>query len=271
MAKRLQAMGTTGYETVVGQDGWIGNVRLVDHRLTQPIGWRKPRRVFVCSMSDLFHPNVPTEWIDEVFATIYLAAEQGHVFQVLTKRTERMGEYIAGMLSLPVGSERDRRLFDPWRAVYGSQRGQRPALPCKNVWMGATVETADYAGRIDDLRALPAAVRFLSLEPLLGPMTNLDLAGIDWVICGGESGPGARPMHPDWPRSVRDQCADADVPFFFKQWGEWAWRHERKEDRVHQARRNRWGMIRVGKKVAGRLLDGVLHDDYPADLEGGRE
>lgn len=197
---------------------WSGEVRPLPDRLEQPLHWRKPRLVFVNSLSDLFHKDLPVEYIARVFATMEKA--NWHVFQVLTKRSGRLRELSAAL---------------PWPS---------------NVWAGVTVETAKYAFRIDDLRATGARLKFLSLEPLLGPMPDLNLAGIDWVIVGGESGPKARRMEADWARDVRDQCLAASVPFFFKQWGEYD-----------------ENGVRVGKKAAGKMLDGQIWDQMPAGAE----
>ncbi|HUT33541.1 MAG TPA: phage Gp37/Gp68 family protein [Planctomycetota bacterium] len=180
MAKRLQAMGLASYA-----NGF--QVTVHERLLGLPLRWRTPQMVFVNSMSDLFHADVPTDFILRVFDAMRKA--NWHVFQVLTKRSARLQE-LSSVL--------------PW---------------APNIWVGVTVETHDYAFRIDHLRATAAARRFLSLEPLLGPMPCLDLRGIHWVIVGGESGPGARPMRKDWVVDVRDQCQSAGVPFFFKQWG----------------------------------------------------
>ena len=152
--------------------------------------WKRPRTIFVNSMSDLFHENVPFAFIERVFATMRKTPQ--HTYQILTKRAERMEE-LSSKLTWP-----------------------------GNVWMGVSVEGEDYTFRVDCLRRTQAAVKFLSLEPLLGPLDNLDLAGINWVIAGGESGPHARPVERDWIRSVRDQCYDGEIAFHFKQWGHWA-------------------------------------------------
>ena len=189
------------------------DLQLRPDRLDQPLRWKKPRSIFVNSMSDLFHEDVPEKYIREVFEVMESASH--HRFQVLTKRSERLAEMA---LSLP------------WPS---------------NVWMGVSVENQRFTCRVDDLRGTPAAVKFLSCEPLLGAL-DLDLAEIHWVIAGGESGPGARPMEPDWVRGVRDQCLSADVPFFFKQWGA--------HDDLGR---------RVGKKVAGRFLDGKTCSEMP--------
>lgn len=189
------------------------DLQLRPERLDQPLRWTKPRTIFVNSMSDLFHLEVPAEYIAKVFEVMHAA--QRHRFQVLTKQAERLAE-LAPLL--------------PWP---------------DNVWMGVSVENQHWTSRIDHLRETPAAVKFLSCEPLLGPL-DLELAGIDWVIVGGESGPGARPMQPEWARGIRDQCAEAETPFFFKQWG------------AHNARGKR-----VGKKRAGRRLDRQTWNGMP--------
>lgn len=180
MARRLQAMGQPNY-----RDGF--ELTLHPHLLEQPLSWRRPRMVFVNSMSDLFHDQVPVEFIAAVFETMVRADQ--HVFQVLTKRAARLATLAPRL---------------PWPA---------------NIWAGVTVERADCLHRVDALRSVPAAVRFLSLEPLLGPLDALDLSGIDWAIVAGESGPRARPMALDWARGIRDTCLAAGVPFFLKQLG----------------------------------------------------
>jgi protein gp37 len=201
MARRLQAMGQRNYAR-----GF--QVTTHEEMLERPLTWARPSTVFVNSMSDLFHEDVPADFIARVFAV--MDAAQRHTFQVLTKRSGRLAALAAVL---------------PWPG---------------NVWAGVSVESADYLRRIDDLRLVPAVVRFVSLEPLLGPLPALDLTGIDWVIVGGESGPGARPVDPDWVREIRDQCLSAGVPFFFKQWGG------------------------TRKKAAGRLLDGRAWDEMPS-------
>lgn len=229
--------------------------------LELPLRWSKPRRIFVNSMSDLFHPDVPDEFIRAVFAT--MAAARQHTFQVLTKRPERM----LGLLDL-------------WDCAGVTLReGCGVALP--NVWLGVSAEnqeTLDERARL--LLQTPAAVRWISAEPLLGPVDCRAYLQripcychdgglhprIDWVVVGGESGPHARPMHPDWARALRDQCAAVGVPFLFKQWGEWAPYDRGSVDGAHLATTNALDtpMQRLGKKAAGRLLDGVQHDGYPA-------
>jgi protein gp37 len=200
MAERLQAMGSPRY-----RNGF--KVTLQEDLVELPMQWRQPKVIFVNSMSDLFHKNVPGDFIVKVFDTMRRA--HWHTFQILTKRSDRL-------LSLAP--------FLPWP---------------KNVWMGVSVENQQYFFRIRDLARVPAAVRFLSLEPLLAPLPRLPLHGIDWVIVGGESGPGAREMKKDWVREIRRQCSEKGIAFFFKQWGGFK------------------------KKAAGRILDGRTYDEMP--------
>lgn len=285
LAKRLKAMGQAKYQ----RDGdprtsGLGfGLSLHPNALDIPSRRKKPTTFFVDSMSDLFHPEVPEAFIAEVFVTMCLAPQ--HTFQILTKRPQRMKDYLSDLwdgtplpeppptVSLP------RQLFAPW----------------PNVWLGTSIESDRYAFRADHLRATPAAVRFLSLEPLLGPLPSLDLGGIDWVIVGGESGPGARPMHPDWVRDIRDRCIEAGVAFFFKQWGAWipfeeddmpylTSQHGHTVDghlfpadlsEHHETGGWLWpgdvvndeldGVVYrlVGKKTAGRTLDGRTWDEMP--------
>jgi len=238
-------------------------VTLHPDRLDQPLRWRQPRRVFVCSMSDLFHPDVPDEYIRSVFVS--METSHKHTFQVLTKRPERM----AGFLQ------------DWWSMT--SPYGEDSYGPAPNVWLGTSVEDQERADeRIPHLLKTPAAVRFLSCEPLLGPVAlsnwlpprppaypgypqEADLAGphLNWVIVGGESGPGARPMNPDWARSIRDQCQAVGVPFFFKQHGAWASVSGVGCRGEHHYFKNGPTVRRVGKKAAGRELDGRTWDEYP--------
>ena len=236
-------------------------VTLKPERLTDPLrkrSWRG-KRVFVNSMSDLFHKDVPDDYIAQVFAIMALAPEI--TFQILTKRHGRMRSLL--------NSEAH------WRRVgVGGVR----VLP--NVWLGVSVEDQQRADlRIPALLDTPAAVRWLSCEPLLGPVdlgaafgTNYggdpreDETGVDWVVVGGESGPGARPMHPEWARTLRDQCQAAGVPFHFKQWGEWVPEDQSPEDAVIPGTYRfdePTGTIRLGKKTAGRELDGRTWDEWP--------
>lgn len=223
--------------------GATTGVRVHPERLTQPLVWRKPRRIFVCSLADLFHADVPDLHIARTFATMHLAGQ--HTFQVLTKRPARMRSLL---------TSHDFILAVEAAARTQAQPGTMPAgplpWPLPNVWVGVSAETQQWADvRVRVLQAVPAAVRWVSAEPLLGPL-NLAAAGafpgVDWVVAGGESGPGARPMHPEWARDLRDHCAAAGVAFLFKQWGE------------HDG-----SLRRVGKKAAGRELDGLTHDEYP--------
>ena len=272
---------------------WTGKIVLRPEVLDQPLSWRKPRRIFVNSMSDLFHPDVPDEFIDRVFAVMALATH--HTFMVLTKRPERMMKYLTAPDRDEVIGWKAHELYEQLGGDYrrvpalttregtistASLQPHAKSWPIPNVWLGVSVENQRAADeRIPLLLQTPAAVRFLSCEPLLG---SVDLskfkpfdgecfcqdrpdgckprnsagcpeAAIDWVIVGGESGPKARPMHPDWVRSIRDQCQAAGVPFFFKQWGEW--------ELVWMTGEYQW--MRVGKKAAGRLLDGRTWDEIP--------
>lgn len=241
---------------------WTGEVREQSSVLDQPLKWRKGRRIFVNSMGDVFHENATDDMIDCVFDVMERATQ--HVYQVLTKRAKRMREYMA------------RRYFGRW--------------PPPHIWLGVSAEDQErWDERVPELIRAPAAVRFVSAEPLLGPIFEpCFIADLDWLIVGGESGRNARPMHPDWARGLRDQCAAHGVPFFFKQWGEWQPRLEwspvsfnsrgapRFEPMVaimpdgsevpHDVNPDDVGghrMARVGKKTAGRLLDGVFHDGFP--------
>jgi protein gp37 len=212
-------------------------------QLVLPHRWTKPRVIFVNSMSDLFHPDVPDSFIEDVFQV--MVDTPRHTYQVLTKRSQRLSK-IAKQL--------------PWPA---------------NVWMGVSVESDRYAFRANDLRQVPAVVRFISAEPLLGPLPSLNLDGIDWVIAGGESGPGARPMHPRWAKDIRDHCLEEDVAFFFKQWG--AWKPERSINATPVSISGQLletmprksvsdapvRMRRVGKSAAGRSIDGRTWNQMP--------
>ncbi|MCU6797984.1 phage Gp37/Gp68 family protein [Paenibacillus sp. WQ 127069] len=204
MAKRLHAMGNPRYA-----DGF--NITLHHDLIDLPQTWKKPRRIFVNSMSDLFHKDIPLEFIQKVFASMEKA--HWHTFQILTKRSDRLLE-ISDKL--------------PWP---------------KNVWQGVSVEDQRVVHRIDHLRQVPAHVRFLSIEPLIGPIVNLNLEGIHWAIVGGESGHGARPMEEQWVLDIRDQCLEQNVAFFFKQWGG------------------------VQKHRTGRILEGRTWDEFPDEPE----
>jgi len=207
MAERLQAMGQANYV-----NGF--QLTLQPHMLELPLKWKKPQKIFVNSMSDLFHEDVPIEYIQKVFNVMNQA--NWHRFQVLTKRAESL-EAMNPLLN--------------WTS---------------NIWMGVSVENDEHRPRIDHLRRTGAHIKFLSLEPLLGPLLNLDMTGIDWVIVGGESGPKARLMHPAWVIDLRDQCRRAKVPFFFKQWGG------------------------KNKKLAGRVLDKRVWNEMPRDSNKAR-
>lgn len=314
---------------------WNGRVRLNEQWIDQPLKWKRPRMIFVCAHGDLFHDDVPSEWIDMVFAVMALAPQ--HTFQVLTKRAERMRRYMEPL---------DARRADSLGKLVLSLGyiGPLEALqwPLPNVWLGVSAEDQQRADeRIPHLLETPAAIRFLSAEPLLGaidleaawhgenaldsecwgdcawceqghpPLHNCQLgkgdwqkgrSGLDWVIVGGESGSGARPMHPEWAHSMRDQCASANVPFFFKQWGNWAAVSQMSEEQIdacypplterhpdatravlvgthilhadgsrHQIHdrdaflpgTGAMTMFETSKKRAGRLLDGSEHNGMP--------
>jgi protein gp37 len=211
LANRLAAIGQAKYRATTRKSGgkakWTGQINLDRKTLELPKRWKSNKIIFVNSMSDLFHEDVPSYFIKEVFDTILKTP--WHTYQILTKRAERLEELAPHL---------------PWP---------------NNVWMGVSVENAAYQWRIDHLRRIPAVIKFLSLEPLLGSLSSLHLDGIDWVIAGGESGPGARPVKPDWVRAIRDQCELSGVAFHFKQWG---------------------GVI---KKRTGRVLDGRTWDELP--------
>ncbi len=200
LAERLQSMNNRRY-----RNGFA--LTLHPDKLEQPLRWRKPRRVFVNSMSDVFHEAVPADFISRMFEV--MARADWHIFQILTKRDERLAALASRL---------------PWLS---------------HIWQGVSIENAEHVRRADSLRDVAAAIRFLSLEPLLGPLPKLSLAGIHWVIVGGESGPKHRPIKPEWVRDIREQCIAAGVPFFFKQWG------------GHTP------------KAGGRLLDGRTWEQYP--------
>lgn len=290
MARRLKAMGQKQYDRVVDENGWTGIAELVgDAMIMKPSTWKHPRKVFVCSMSDLFGESVLAVAIDEVMNAIQ--TYNRHTFQILTKRPERMAAYFS---SHPVPD---------------------------NVWLGVTVENQEQADkRIPLLLQTPAQVRFVSIEPMLGPVDlkryllhefqpgdpdygwemecSADgpdgmrqcgyppdahpIPGISWAICGGETGPGARPMHPDWVRNLRDQCVNAEVPFFFKGWGEWGLSGYKCYTNPQDGMTGPWigndGAVyligdgkstehfelkKIGKKSAGRQLDGVQWEQFP--------
>jgi protein gp37 len=265
---------------------WTGEVRFNEKVLTDPLRWRKPRRIFVCAHGDLFHDNVPDEWIARVFAVMALCVQ--HQFQVLTKRPERMREYLRGWDRNTNGHimalAQELKPSSLWNGnVFQAHHEMAEKGYIPNVWLGVSVEDQQRADeRIPILLDTPAAIRWLSCEPLLGPvdlskvfacsdedgayLNDAPILGLDWVVAGGESGPGARPMHPGWARSLRDQCAAAGVPFLFKQWGEFGpiVTTGHNDSRYPEDPQTGERMDRVGKKAAGRLLDGVQHDGFPA-------
>ena len=198
-----------------GATDWTGEVRVVESMMDRPLRWTKPRRIFVNSLSDLFHPGVSDETIARIFAVMALAPQ--HTFQVLTKRPQRMADMLSTMLFWKVvashcADDQTASLSWPYRTAIANHQG----LP--NVWLGVSIESDRYAFRADHLRRTPAAVRWISAEPLLGPLPSLDLTGIDWLVVGGESGPKARPMHPQWVRDLRDECTDICCPECGETW-----------------------------------------------------
>lgn len=287
---------------------WTGEVRFNPQWLDQPLRWKKPRMIFVCAHGDLFAEGVQEEWLDQIFAVM---AASEHTFQVLTKRPERMRDYLTNPETLARQKKAIRKLTkNGWDEILLE-------IPLPNVWLGVSIEDQKRAdARIPVLLQTPAAVRWISAEPLIGPVSltgtsedakhqwnwltgiegqmNFDgpdfteTGKIDWVVSGGESGADARPSHPDWHRQLRDQCAAANVPFFFKQWGEWVPQlgSVSLPDNAEQSRyqwaewddgrweywdRPQWcdeldedhSMIRCGKRLAGRFLDSVTHDGFP--------
>lgn len=344
MAARIQRMGGTAAKKYAGttMDSkagavWTGRINFDTEALRAPFGWKKPARVFVNSMADLFHDDVTDEQIDKVFAV--MALNPRHTFQVLTKRAKRMRAYmlerwqgtpaqtICG-IHVPAGGPTGRmvrveeacqpyldryKLVDPDDDALWTDDSNCKAMqwgwPLPNVWLGVSVEDQRRADeRIPDLLATPAAVRWISAEPLLGPLDlsaikiplhgesfqiinalhhkdSLNLGreqpAIDWVVAGGESGPGARPCHPDWVRTLRDQCASTNVAFFFKQWGRWRpliaadtrrdWlivyangERDIPDDRSPDESAGECAMLPCGKRGAGAELDGREHREWPA-------
>lgn len=259
---------------------WTGETRANEKALLLPLSWKRPRRIFWNAHGDLFHDSVPDAVIDRQFAV--MSATLQHTHMVLTKRPERMREYLTS-----------RRAAKPIMVAIGDGTTEQHPFnnelkPPANIWLGTSVEDQRAADeRIPHLLATPAAVRFLSCEPLLGPVdlsrvhdtprtyfkaTSQKLGisyngqKLDWVIAGGESGPGARPMHPDWARSLRDQCAAAGVAFHFKQWGDWG-RVADQRPAVDHLPEDADRLTRCGKARAGRLLDGRTHDEFPAMVQ----
>lgn len=323
VAKRFSGPGQP-YEGLIAKGGqWNGQIVEAPHKLHEPLRWTKPRMIFVNSMSDLFHERVPDSYIDQVFAVMALA--QRHTFQILTKRPERMRDYLSSEgLAERIGWA-EHEIFEAFGSLpAGAYQGPtHRRLPLENVWLGVSVEDQKTANeRIPMLLNTPATIRWVSMEPLLGPVNLTRINGcptddrymdsgcmdslrcrrpssLDWVVVGGESGAKARPMHPGWPRSLRDQCQAAGVPFLFKQWGEWTpscgktprgqldfrdgkimandgtLYDERDLAYPDGARRSEalqnghesaqlYYVYRRGKKAAGRALDDRTWDEYPA-------
>lgn len=328
MTKRLALMGQEKYQGLLNaQNRFNGVLKLDEKALTKPLENKTPTKYFVNSMSDLFHENMPDEWIDKVFAIMALCPH--HIFQILTKRPGKMRDYIAKrneewtdlgvsetLKNWEVHYENYELLHTDgklkphlqkaewfWESFPTGEGGTDPGdlyyygkIPLRNVWFGVSCENPSVKSRIRVLQDIPAAVRFLSLEPLLEDLGEINLTNIDWVIAGGESGNYARPVHPAWVRSIRDQCTAAGVPFFFKQWGSWkpidqmsdeesdkCYFPLRKTQSPEDIRKPRFEttilhldgkqdfsfpagamqVFRIGKKKAGNLLDGIKWEQFP--------
>jgi protein gp37 len=298
VANRFKGAGLP-YEGLITSSGaWNGEIKIIQDKITEPLRWKKPRRIFVNSMSDLFHEKVDIETINKVFAVMSLA--QNHTFQILTKRADRMHEY----LTTPY---REQQIKSAAWEILGhfpkqSSAGMKATWPLPNIWLGASVEDQITAEkRIPLLLKTPAAIRWISAEPLINAINlsstlggtlwiggqrgcngthngigTIDCPkhahhhhdercnrGLDWVVAGGESGKNARRMKPDWIRSLRDQCVYAKVPFFFKQWGEYGlnWYKDENGEKIPGTE---WQYL-AGKKIAGRELDGRIWDQFPGE------
>lgn len=251
---------TTGKPFAIFRDSgprWTGDIERIDSKLEEPLHWKKPRKIFVNSMNDLFHEKIEFSVIGGIWSVMERCPQ--HFFQVLTKRPKRMQEFMQW-----VNESRNPRHLNS--DLFPSQH-----WPVRNIWLGVSVEDQKTADdRIPFLLETPASVRWISAEPLLGPITGIgtrDFGAIRWVVCGGESGPGARPMHPHWAKSLRDQCKAANVPFFFKQWGEWRPVANKEQfslpvSKVHKFEDSTI-LLKDGKKKAGRSLDGHEWNQFP--------
>lgn len=297
MAHRLSKIPATrkAYAPAVEKRGgkvvWTGIMSMSDKVLTKPLRRKKPTTYFI-SMTDIFHENVEDDILNDIISVIMLCPQ--HTFQILTKRPERAQKYFEKMERNNNDDEAGFTFgFNHLGPVWFSENtvshpDHNFSFPLKNLWLGTSIENQETADeRIPHLQRTHAAVRFISYEPALGPvdfMCDL-LDDIDWLICGGESGPNARPMHPSWARSARDDCADSQVPFFFKQWGEWSelirgdtrndWAllgpdgiADVPDDRLPDKRLGEVAILRRGKKAAGRLLDGIFHNALPTRPAG---
>lgn len=323
MAVRLAAMaiklvkpiGVGKYVKVIQGRQWDGTTFINDEDILTPLSWKKPRVVFVCSMGDLFHPSVPYEWIDKVMALA--AVLPIHTFIILTKRAQRMADYFKqgkdsllkrwedAIYEMGISDRTDDSDVDA-AACYMYNRCNSGAKvkgwgwPLSNLWLGVTAENQEMANkRVPKLVKIQAAVRFVSVEPMLGPVdltriparywgneyqgseyNGIDLSALiggsntnnpwhlNWVICGGESGHKARPVHPDWVRNLKNQCGKAAVPFFFKQWGEWSTIYPQGNNLQNMGQTYQYGtsFYKIGRKAAGNKLDGKKWEEYP----GGR-
>lgn len=308
MAKRLRAMALADtangnnpgrklhYVDAVDTDGrWTGKLNLVLEALGDPLGWKRPRKVFVNSMSDLFHDGVPEEHIDRVFAVMALTC---HTYQVLTKRPERMVAYYRSLskrvhewcpdaeteeyliTALHDMDDLEKRLQESCARWLNTYNARNRGWPLPNVMIGVSVEDQRRAEeRRDAFLSVPAAIRFVSYEPALGPVDWTGWESVDWIISGGESGQQARPSHPEWHRSTREFCQKNEIAYFFKQWGEWIEEDLRVDANGNDPWPHTWmsesgqewncfgpdriRMRRVGKKAAGRMLDGREWSEFP--------
>lgn len=277
MANRLAHNPKTkaDYSEVITDGKWNGKTTLVHNSLFKPAGWRLPRLIFVCSMGDLFHESISFDAINMIFEEMNRHAR--HIFIVLTKRPERLTQ------------------FAEWK-IWRKDVQNIPWRPSENVWIGVTAENQEQANaRIPHLMKIPAAVKFVSIEPMLSqidisfirssscsgytplkphPIGSPDRPFINWVICGGESGHNARPVHPDWVRSLKDQCQAAEVPFFFKQWGEYKPMGTMGDFQILPFGKydpeSKFGFLKTGKHKSGNTLDGVKYEEYPNEIKPAR-
>ena len=263
---------------------WTGKIDWIDEHWEDPLRWAKPRRIFVNSMSDLFHEQVPDNWIDDIFAVMQHAQSRGHIFQILTKRPKRMVEYLSNPALYLRLMSRVNYVRGRWPKISVTPFSDPKRFPLKNVWLGTSVENSKEKHRIDTLREVPAAIRFLSFEPLLGSLGELNLEGISWAITGGESGHHARPMLSHWVEAIREQCDAAGTVFYHKQNGEYVDAgHEefgklpKGEIRALRSDGTEWDLKdmpydenadvntvkRVGRKRAGETLYGKIYHNFP--------
>jgi len=271
------------YSSIIENGKWNGKTALRKDKLQEPSKWKKPCKIFVCDMGDLFHESVPFQWIDKIFTVC--ACNPHHIFQLLTKRPERALKYFNW--KEPDWANEGMREDDGVKIPFKDWK-----WPLDNVWIGVTVENQEQSEiRIPLLSKIPVRIKYISCEPLLGPIDLSEiiyegqkiypLKFINWVIAGGESGPGSRPMHPDWVRSLQDQCEATNIPFFFKQWGEYRpfekmskpnFYIDSATNKINFIVDGKWldyplitncMFLKIGKKKAGRLLDGIIYNEFP--------